>query len=191
LAFLLQWPTLVTLILFPILVMVYARLAKREEEEVEAQFGEAYRSCRARTRPLSRESGMIQGASRIEELIMITLTSLKMEDVQTLTVEISYTASMLLAAFFLRQRWPFSIPCSTACLSVVLVRFSHPHDHTSFVVARSTERLELSSRGIVRLAETVLPICAPIIDTACVESGDPMNEPHVHHEHHLHHPPMS
>lgn len=47
--FLLQWPTLITLILFPILVVVYARLAKREEQEIEAQFGEAYRSYRERT----------------------------------------------------------------------------------------------------------------------------------------------
>ncbi len=40
--FLLQWPTLVTLIMFPILVTVYARLAKREEQDVIAQFGDAY-----------------------------------------------------------------------------------------------------------------------------------------------------
>lgn len=47
--FLLQWPTLITLIMFPILVVVYARLAKREEQEIEAQFGEAYRAYRERT----------------------------------------------------------------------------------------------------------------------------------------------
>ncbi|MDN0076713.1 isoprenylcysteine carboxylmethyltransferase family protein [Crenobacter sp. SG2303] len=47
--FLLQWPTLITLIMFPILVAVYARLAKREEAEIEARFGEAYRSYRKRT----------------------------------------------------------------------------------------------------------------------------------------------
>lgn len=41
--FLLQWPTLVTLIMFPILVAVYARLAKREEADAIAQFGDAYR----------------------------------------------------------------------------------------------------------------------------------------------------
>lgn len=43
LGFLLQWPTLVTLILFPILVYMYARLARREEQEVIAEFGEEYR----------------------------------------------------------------------------------------------------------------------------------------------------
>lgn len=65
--FLLQWPTLITLILFPILVMVYARLAKREEEEVEAQFGEAYRSYRARTPafiPRKRHDPGVPPASR-------------------------------------------------------------------------------------------------------------------------------
>ena len=41
--FLLQWPTLPTLIMFPILVVTYARLAIREERDVEREFGEAYR----------------------------------------------------------------------------------------------------------------------------------------------------
>lgn len=40
--FLLQWPTLITLIMFPILVAVYVRLAYREEKEVTKQFGEEY-----------------------------------------------------------------------------------------------------------------------------------------------------
>lgn len=39
LGFLLQWPTLPTLVMFPILVYVYAHLARREEQEVRAQFG--------------------------------------------------------------------------------------------------------------------------------------------------------
>jgi len=43
LGFLLQWPTLVTLIMFPILVYMYARLARREEQEVLSEFGEEYR----------------------------------------------------------------------------------------------------------------------------------------------------
>ena len=43
LGFLLQWPTLVTLVMFPILVYMYARLARREEREALAEFGEAYR----------------------------------------------------------------------------------------------------------------------------------------------------
>jgi protein-S-isoprenylcysteine O-methyltransferase Ste14 len=42
LGFLLQWPTLLTLLMFPILVWMYVRLARREEREVRAEFGEAY-----------------------------------------------------------------------------------------------------------------------------------------------------
>lgn len=41
--FLLQWPTLVTLVMFPILVVVYIRLARREEQDALAQFGDTYR----------------------------------------------------------------------------------------------------------------------------------------------------
>ena len=41
--FLLQWPTLVTVVMFPILVFMYGRLAKHEEREMLAQFGEEYR----------------------------------------------------------------------------------------------------------------------------------------------------
>jgi protein-S-isoprenylcysteine O-methyltransferase Ste14 len=45
--FLLQWPTLVTLVMFPILVFMYAHLAKREEADMLAQFGDEYRRYRA------------------------------------------------------------------------------------------------------------------------------------------------
>ncbi len=47
--FLLQWPTLVTLTMFPILVYMYVRLARREEREVAAEFGEQYARYAART----------------------------------------------------------------------------------------------------------------------------------------------
>ena len=40
--FLFQWPTLVTLAMFPILVFMYRHLALAEEKEVRAQFGEEY-----------------------------------------------------------------------------------------------------------------------------------------------------
>jgi protein-S-isoprenylcysteine O-methyltransferase Ste14 len=42
LGFLVQWPTLLTLAMFPILVVMYVRLAKGEEREAIAEFGEAY-----------------------------------------------------------------------------------------------------------------------------------------------------
>ena len=47
--FLLQWPTLLTLAMFPVLVLMYARLARREEREVAAAFGAEYAAYAART----------------------------------------------------------------------------------------------------------------------------------------------
>jgi methanethiol S-methyltransferase len=49
LGFLLQWPTLVTLAMFPILAFMYVRLARREEREVRAVFGEEYARYAQRT----------------------------------------------------------------------------------------------------------------------------------------------
>ncbi|OGI51480.1 MAG: isoprenylcysteine carboxyl methyltransferase [Candidatus Muproteobacteria bacterium RIFCSPHIGHO2_12_FULL_60_33] len=49
LGFLVQWPTLLTLAMFPVLVYMYVRLARREEQEVEREFGETYARYRART----------------------------------------------------------------------------------------------------------------------------------------------
>lgn len=43
LGFLFQWPTLITIIMFPVLVFMYARLAKSEEKEMEKEFGQVYR----------------------------------------------------------------------------------------------------------------------------------------------------
>ncbi|MFA4872996.1 MAG: isoprenylcysteine carboxylmethyltransferase family protein [Patescibacteria group bacterium] len=48
--FLLQWPTILTLIMFPILTWRYVRLAKKEEEEARLTFGEAWGTY-ARTTP--------------------------------------------------------------------------------------------------------------------------------------------
>lgn len=49
LGFLFQWPTLLTLLMFPILVTMYVRLARREEREVLAEFGETYARYAANT----------------------------------------------------------------------------------------------------------------------------------------------
>jgi protein-S-isoprenylcysteine O-methyltransferase Ste14 len=49
LGFLLQWPTLLTLVMFPILVFIYVRLAHREEGEVANELGDAWRAYAART----------------------------------------------------------------------------------------------------------------------------------------------
>ena len=40
---LIHWPTLATLLLSPAIVMVYVRLARREEKQLVARFGDAYR----------------------------------------------------------------------------------------------------------------------------------------------------
>lgn len=40
---LIQWPTIITALMFPVLVYVYFRLSKREESEVFEAFGDEYR----------------------------------------------------------------------------------------------------------------------------------------------------
>jgi protein-S-isoprenylcysteine O-methyltransferase Ste14 len=49
LGFLFQWPTLITLVMFPILLLMYARLAKLEEKEMERSFGQTYRDYASKT----------------------------------------------------------------------------------------------------------------------------------------------
>lgn len=61
--FLLQWPTLVTLVMFPILVVVYVVLARREERDALAQFGDAYRRYMTATPAFLPRLGSIGGAS--------------------------------------------------------------------------------------------------------------------------------
>jgi len=48
LGFLVQWPTLLTLLMFPVLVVMYVRLAKQEERDAWGAFGDAYDSYAAR-----------------------------------------------------------------------------------------------------------------------------------------------
>ncbi len=47
--FLLQWPTLLTLAMFPVLVAMYVHLAHHEEGEVRAEFGDEHDRYAART----------------------------------------------------------------------------------------------------------------------------------------------
>jgi protein-S-isoprenylcysteine O-methyltransferase Ste14 len=49
LGFLVQWPTLLTLLMFPVLVFMYLRLAVSEERQAEAEFGQLWRDYAART----------------------------------------------------------------------------------------------------------------------------------------------
>lgn len=57
--FLLQWPTILTLAMFPVLVYMYLRLARREEREMRLDFGDDYARYAARTPeffPVAREA---------------------------------------------------------------------------------------------------------------------------------------
>lgn len=49
LGFLLQWPTVLTLLMFPVLVAMYVRLAHKEEREVKAEFGPVWEAYAANT----------------------------------------------------------------------------------------------------------------------------------------------
>jgi len=49
LGFLLQWPTLLTLVMFPILVAMYGRLSVTEEREMRERFGAEFDAYAART----------------------------------------------------------------------------------------------------------------------------------------------
>lgn len=48
LGFLIQWPTLVTAVMAPVLVWIYYRLALQEEKDMESRFADSYPSYRQR-----------------------------------------------------------------------------------------------------------------------------------------------
>ena len=49
LGFLFQWPTLPTVVMFPVLTFAYVRLALKDERDAEAEFGDHYRRWAAVT----------------------------------------------------------------------------------------------------------------------------------------------
>lgn len=57
--FLLQWPTILTLAMFPVLTVMYVKLARTEEADASATFGDAY------ARYAAEVSGFIPKLSRI------------------------------------------------------------------------------------------------------------------------------
>jgi protein-S-isoprenylcysteine O-methyltransferase Ste14 len=59
--FLLQWPTILTLGMFPVLVFMYVRLAREEEREALSAFGKAYADYAARV------PAFIPGLARIRQ----------------------------------------------------------------------------------------------------------------------------
>ena len=63
--FLLQWPTVLTLAMFPVLVWMYIHLARVEEREAVAEFGDAYKDYMKRVPgffPHLRKQAPIMGA---------------------------------------------------------------------------------------------------------------------------------
>ncbi|RWL98951.1 MAG: isoprenylcysteine carboxylmethyltransferase family protein [Mesorhizobium sp.] len=59
LGFLVQWPTLLTLAMFPVLVVMYVRLARAEEREAVAEFGDTYRAY------MKNVPGFLPGLDRV------------------------------------------------------------------------------------------------------------------------------
>ncbi len=64
LGFLVQWPTILTLAMFPVLVWMYVRLARTEEREAIAEFGDAYRRYALQTPGFFPRLGSAPHASR-------------------------------------------------------------------------------------------------------------------------------
>lgn len=61
--FLLQWITIPTAIMFPVLVLMYYRLAKKEEEEMQALFGDEYRRYKVSV-PMFLPTGLLKATGR-------------------------------------------------------------------------------------------------------------------------------
>ena len=74
--FLVQWPTLLTLLMFPILVIMYVRLARREEREVRDAFGAAYTRYAAETPAFFPHLGRLFGGQHEEDTIWSTRSAM-------------------------------------------------------------------------------------------------------------------
>jgi protein-S-isoprenylcysteine O-methyltransferase Ste14 len=64
LGFLVQWPTVVTLGMFPVLAFMYVRLALREERDAEREFGEVWRRYAEVTPRFLPRLGAVGGGGR-------------------------------------------------------------------------------------------------------------------------------
>ncbi len=67
LGFLFQWPTLLTLAMFPVLFFMYVRLARQEEQEAIREFGDVYRSYASETPAFIPRVGGLLGRPRHPE----------------------------------------------------------------------------------------------------------------------------
>jgi methanethiol S-methyltransferase len=68
---LLHWPTLLTLLMYPVLLVIYYRLARREERAMLAEFGEAYQEYCQRTAMFL--PGLIKRGSKAVQESSVTL----------------------------------------------------------------------------------------------------------------------
>ncbi len=62
--FLIQWPTIPTLIMFPILVFMYVRLSLKEEDLAKKEFGDAYRKYSEETPRFLPKLGTLLGKKK-------------------------------------------------------------------------------------------------------------------------------
>jgi len=63
-ALLIQWPTILSVLMAPVLFVAYTRLARREEGELETLFGEVYRGYKARVPAFFRRFGISTRSER-------------------------------------------------------------------------------------------------------------------------------
>lgn len=68
LGFNIQWPTLLTFVMAPILIMIYLNLARTEEKELEKEFGDIYRNYCKKTK-ISFITSLLSFASSKKGLI--------------------------------------------------------------------------------------------------------------------------
>ncbi len=66
--FLVQWPTILTLAMFPVLTVMYVKLARTEERDALAEFGDAYRKYMADVPGFIPRLGRLLGGPRGGEL---------------------------------------------------------------------------------------------------------------------------
>ena len=65
--FLLQWPTLLTLAMFPVLTVMYVKLARSEEHDARAEFSEAYAKYAAEVPGFIPKLGRLLGSPPADE----------------------------------------------------------------------------------------------------------------------------
>ncbi|WP_028345524.1 methyltransferase family protein [Bradyrhizobium murdochi] len=64
--FLLQWPTILTLAMFPVLTVMYVKLARGEERDAKSEFGEAYARYAAEVPAFIPRIGRLFGQQAID-----------------------------------------------------------------------------------------------------------------------------